>query len=75
ASPIKRICLRSICSAGLIFRSPQTCERRPCSLNCSDAVMPDLPALRDARTSSTLLPILETIPIPVITTRFIMTFL
>ncbi|CSC76672.1 Uncharacterised protein [Vibrio cholerae] len=32
--------------------------------------MPDLPAFSEAKTSSTLLPILEIIPIPVMTTRF-----
>ena len=45
------------------------CERKPCSAISSLTEMPDLPAFNADSTSAALLPIEDTIPSPVITTR------
>ena len=56
---------RSFVSAG----RPEIWLRKPSSAIFSSLVIPHLPALRLAATSSWLLPMQEMIPIPVITTR------
>src|SRR6188768_2683557 len=68
---MKRIRRRSIRSSGLSLRVPATWLRKPSSLYCGTNSMPDLPSFRDCVTSAALLPIDETIPSPVTTTRFI----
>src|SRR5258708_26650193 len=60
---------RSITSAGLSVGAPCTCERKPSSACLSARVMPDLASRRLASTSWVLLPMDETMPIPVTTTR------
>src|SRR5882724_7423725 len=60
---------RSITSAGLSLGAPCTCERKPISAYLSARVMPYFASCRLASTSWVLLPMDETIPIPVTTTR------
>ena len=50
---------------------PETWLRNPFSLYSSLNAIPDLPSCNDVSTSAKSLPMLETIPIPVTTTRFI----
>src|SRR6056297_165572 len=52
--------------------APAIWLRKPCSFIDSLAVMPDVPAFSAARTSVALLPMLDTIPSPVTTTRRIL---
>ena len=68
---MKRYILRSINSAGFNFTVPATWLRIPTSANSGTNSIPDLPSFNEANTSSLLLPILEIIPKPVITTLFI----
>src|SRR5579872_5237457 len=51
---------------------PATWLRKPSSLYCGTNSMPDLPSLRERMTSAALLPIDETTPKPVTTTRLIL---
>src|SRR5580704_13021860 len=67
---MKRIRRRSTSSSTLSFSVPATWLRKPSSRYCGTNSMPDFPAFRDAVTSAALLPIEETIPRPVTTTRF-----
>src|SRR4030095_12519509 len=66
---MKRIRRRSTSSSGLSFSVPATWLRKPSSLYCGTNSMPDLPAFSDSVTSAALLPIDETTPRPVTTTR------
>src|SRR5581483_3090883 len=52
------------------FRVPATWLRKPSSLYCGTNSMPDFPSFSDCVTSAALLPIEETTPRPVTTTRF-----
>ena len=54
-----------------MFGSPCTWQRKPSSWYFGDSTMPDLASRSEASTSWVLLPIEETIPIPVTTTRLI----
>src|SRR6478735_11673928 len=67
---MKRMRRRSTRSSTLSFSVPATWLRKPSSLYCGTNSMPDLPSLRDCVTSAALLPIGETMPRPVTTTRF-----
>src|SRR6185503_17947167 len=67
---MKRIRRRSTNSSGLSFSVPATWLRKPISLYCGTNSMPDLPSFSDFVTSAALLPIEETTPRPVTTTRF-----
>src|SRR5438552_17283711 len=67
---MKRRSRRSTSSSTFIFRVPATWLRKPSSLYCGTNSMPDLPLRRDCVTSPALLPIEETTPRPVTTTRF-----
>src|SRR6185436_17514283 len=66
---MKRIRRRSTSSSGLSFRVPATWLRKPSSLYCGTISMPDLPSFSDWVTSAALLPIEDTTPRPVTTTR------
>src|SRR6056297_11616 len=66
---MKRRVRLSTCSAMSSFTSPAIWLRKPCSAIAAFAVMPDVPDLSEARTSWALLPMLETTPSPVTTTR------
>ncbi len=68
---MKRTTLRSIKPVVSSLTLPHTWLRIPESLNSSEKVIPERPSRRDARTSCWLLPMLETMPRPVITARFI----
>src|SRR5262245_43722423 len=67
---MKRRSRRSTASSTLIFSVPATWLRKPSSLYWGTNSMPDLPSFRDCVTSAALLPIDETTPKPVTTTRF-----
>src|SRR5215218_1374220 len=69
---MKRRSRRSTISSTFIFSVPATWLRKPSSLYCGTNSMPDLPSRRDFVTSAALLPIEETTPRPVTTTRFMM---
>src|SRR6266545_1802152 len=69
---MKRRRRRSTISSTFIFSVPATWLRKPSSLYCGTNSMPDLPSRRDFVTSAALLPIEETIPKPVTTTRFML---
>ncbi len=60
---------RSRMVAGSRVGVPDTCERKPCSTKDESRAMPLLASLSEARTSLVLLPMEETMPIPVTTTR------
>src|SRR5688500_18523724 len=66
---MKRIRRRSTSSSTFSFRVPATWLRKPSSLYCGTNSMPDLPSRSDWVTSAALLPIDETTPKPVTTTR------
>src|SRR5947207_4730370 len=66
---MKRISRRSISSSTFSFRVPATWLRKPSSLYCGMNSMPDLPSRSDCVTSAALLPIEDTTPKPVTTTR------
>ncbi len=68
-SPMKRITRLSTRSSGLHCGSPNTWLRKPRSAYSGAVRMPDFASRRLASTSCVLLPIEETIPIPVTTTR------
>ena len=68
---MKRRTLRSICSATSRSSLAATLQRSPISLKSSLKAIPDLHSRKDSVTVSLSLPKQETIPIPVITTRFI----
>src|SRR5437868_12909111 len=70
--PRKRIARRSTASAGSSVGAPCTWQRKPSSAYLSARAMPDLASRRLARTSWVLLPIDETMPIPVTTTRLML---
>src|SRR6185369_6994661 len=67
---MKRIRRRSTSSSGLSLSVPATWLRKPSSLYCGTNSMPDLPSRNDFVTSAALLPIEDTTPRPVTTTRF-----
>ena len=67
---MKRRRRRSTISSTFIFSVPATWLRKPSSLYCGTNSMPDLPSRSDFVTSAALLPIEETTPRPVTTTRF-----
>src|SRR3954469_9517090 len=67
---MKRRSRRSTISSTFIFSVPATWLRKPSSLYCGTNSMPDLPSRNDFVTSAALLPIGETMPRPVTTTRF-----
>ena len=62
---------RSTVPDGSSVGAPWTWQRKPFCANASECEMPDLASRRLASTSCVLLPIDETIPIPVTTTRLI----
>src|SRR6185312_12441992 len=64
---------RSTDSAGLSVGAPCTWQRKPSLAYSSAREMPDLASRSDARTSWVLLPMDETMPMPVTTTRLIPT--
>src|SRR5687767_12014257 len=66
---MKRRMRRSTWSAGSSFTVPWTWQRKPSSLYSGAATMPERPSRRLAVTSSWLLPMLDTMPSPVTTTR------
>src|SRR6202021_2612613 len=68
-SPRNRIARRSMTPAGSSVGAPCTWERKPNSAYLSARVIPDFASWRLARTSWVLLPMDETMPIPVMTTR------
>src|SRR3984893_4168727 len=61
---------RSTLSLGSSVGAPCTWQRKPSSPYLSARTMPDLASRNDATTSCVLLPMDETMPIPVTTTRF-----
>src|SRR4029077_4623143 len=67
---MKRRSRRSTSSSTLILRVPATWLRKPRSRYCGTNSMPDLPSRSERVTSAALLPIDETTPKPVTTTRF-----
>ena len=69
---MKRRRRRSTISSTFIFSVPATWLRKPSSLYCGTNSMPDLPSRSDFVTSAALLPIEETTPRPVTTTRFML---
>src|SRR4051812_35955852 len=66
---MKRSWRLSICSVTSICGLPCTWQRKPCSAYSGAKLMPERPALSDSVTCSASLPIEETMPRPVITTR------
>src|SRR5512137_280921 len=68
---MKRRSRRSTSSSTFILSVPATWLRKPSSLYCGMNSMPDLPSFSDCVTSVALLPIEDTTPRPVTTTRFI----
>src|SRR6185437_14187452 len=69
--PRNRMARRSTESAGLSVGAPCTWQRKPSLAYSSARLMPDLASRKLARTSWVLLPMDETMPIPVTTTRLI----
>src|SRR5882757_8241674 len=69
---MKRRRRRSTSSSTFILRVPATWLRKPSSLYCGTNSMPDLPSRKEFVTSAALLPIEETTPRPVTTTRFML---
>src|SRR5262245_26263232 len=67
---MKRRSRRSTSSSTFILSVPATWLRKPSSLYCGTNSIPDLPSRNDCVTSAALLPIDETTPRPVTTTRF-----
>jgi len=68
---MNRLGLRGTCATQSIWGAPCTWQRKPISAYFSALTIPDLPSLSEAITSWLELPIEETIPIPVTTTRLI----
>src|SRR6266404_1730788 len=66
---MKRRRRRSTSSSTLSLSVPATWLRNPSSRYCGMNSMPDVPSFSDRSTSLTLLPIGETMPSPVTTTR------
>src|SRR6202050_1901005 len=62
---------RSTAPLGSKVGAPWTWERKPSSAYLSARTMPDLASRSEASTSCVLLPMDETMPIPVTTTRLI----
>ena len=69
--PKKRMARRSTASLGSSVGAPWTWQRKPSSAYLSARTMPDLASRSEASTSCVLLPMDETMPIPVTTTRLI----
>src|SRR4029453_15532748 len=69
---MKRRSRRSTISSTFILSVPATWLRKPNSLYCGTNSMPRLPSRNDFVTSTALLPIEETAPRPVATTRFML---
>src|SRR5215470_11717968 len=68
---MKRRALRGTIASHSRFGAPCTWQRKPSSAYFSAKTMPDLASRNEASTSWVLLPIEDTIPIPVTTTRLI----
>ena len=66
---MKRSCRLSIMLGHVDVGRPCTWQRKPCSAYSGAKLMPERPSFSDVRTSSTSLPIEETMPMPVMTTR------
>ena len=66
---MKRMWRLSICLVGSISGIPATRDLNPFSAYSGSKLIPDLPVFRASVTSLKLLPIGETTPRPVITTR------
>src|SRR5262245_66037114 len=66
---MKRRGLRGTMGSHSISTAPCTWQRNPSLAYSSARTMPDLPSLREARTSWVLFPIEDTTPMPVTTTR------
>src|SRR5262245_30517616 len=66
---MKRRRRRSTASSTLSLRVPAIWLRKPSSLYCGTNSMPDFPSRSERVTSAALLPIDDTIPRPVTTTR------
>gem|GEM_PF-5927834 len=66
---MKRSCLRSMCASRSICGTPATWLRKPISANSGMARMPERPARSAAVTLALSLPMQETMPVPVMTTR------
>jgi hypothetical protein len=71
----KRSARRSISGAGSSDGAPQTWHLKPCSAKDSEKLMPDLALRRDSVTSFASLPMEDTIPRPVTTTRLMIKLL
>ena len=67
---MNRAVRRSNTSNGSRSGAASTSQRKPCSANCWECAVPDFASLSDVATASISLPMDETIPIPVMTTRF-----
>ena len=70
--PRNRMARRSTDSLASSVGAPWTCERKPSSAYLSERTTPDFASRSDASTSCVLLPMDETMPIPVTTTRLIL---
>jgi hypothetical protein len=68
---MKRRTLRSIMPSQSSFGAPCTWQRKPSSAYLSALTMPDFASRKAASTSWALLPMEDTMPMPVTTTRFI----
>jgi len=68
----KRIARRSTSSVGSSVGRPQTWQRKPCSAKESEKLMPERASRSEVSTSAASLPIEDTIPSPVTTTRLMM---
>src|SRR5690606_8747751 len=66
---MKRLSLRSIAASRSMSRAPCTCDLKPSEAYSSLATIPERPTRRASSTSCLLLPMLETMPSPVTTTR------
>src|SRR3954468_19604494 len=69
---MKRVVRRSSTSNGSILGAPWTWQRKPSSAYSGAKTIPGLAAFRLSSTSDALLPIEETIPMPVTTTRLML---
>src|SRR5690348_16748824 len=72
---MKRVVRRSSTSNGSSFGAPCTWQRKPSSAYSGAKEIPGRAALRLSSTSATLLPMEDTMPMPVTTTRLILTSL
>ena len=70
--PWKRMARRSTTLAASSVGTPPTRLRKPCSANSGTKEMPDFASCSEDSTSCVLLPMDETMPIPVTTTRLML---